>query len=141
MLACRRNLPAGNVRGSLGLPIPGTSLCVVDPETLAPTEDGRQGLVLARGPGVMQVRCLHRRACRYWGHRCVLSRRRGSARCLPERPVLDELPPHAHHIAARACLVCGLLDSMKRLHEPTRGQTKDRRAAMFILHTVVACFP
>ena len=56
MLACRRNLPDGNVRGSLGLPIPGTSLRVVDPESLAPVEDGRQGLILARGPGVMQAR-------------------------------------------------------------------------------------
>jgi len=56
VLACRRNLSAGNVRGSVGLPVPGTSLRVVDPEGLTPVEDGRQGLILARGPGVMQAR-------------------------------------------------------------------------------------
>ena len=56
MLACRRNLSAGNVRGSVGLPIPGTSLRVVDPEALTPVHDGGQGLILARGPGVMQAR-------------------------------------------------------------------------------------
>jgi len=58
VLACRCNLPAGNVRGSVGLPVPGTSLRVVDPEALTPVEDGRQGLILARGPGVMQARSL-----------------------------------------------------------------------------------
>jgi hypothetical protein len=56
VLACRQNVAGGNVRGSLGLPIPGTSLRVVDPQTLAPVEAGSQGLILARGPGVMQVR-------------------------------------------------------------------------------------
>ena len=56
VLACRRNLPAGNVRGSVGLPVPGTSLRVVDPEALTPVQDGSQGLILARGPGVMQAR-------------------------------------------------------------------------------------
>lgn len=42
-----------NVRGSVGLPTPGTEMRIVDPETLAPVADGQQGLVLARGPGVM----------------------------------------------------------------------------------------
>ena len=36
-----------------GLPTPGTSLRVVHPETLAEVPDGEQGLLLARGPGVM----------------------------------------------------------------------------------------
>ena len=57
MLACRRNVAGGNVRGSLGLPTPGTSLRVVDPQTLEPVEAGHQGLILARGPGIMQVCC------------------------------------------------------------------------------------
>lgn len=37
----------------MGVPTPGTQLRVVDPESLAPLPAGRQGLVLARGPGVM----------------------------------------------------------------------------------------
>jgi hypothetical protein len=37
----------------VGLPTPDTQLRVVDPETLEPVSEGRQGLVLARGPGVM----------------------------------------------------------------------------------------
>ncbi|GLC36919.1 hypothetical protein PLESTB_000178300 [Pleodorina starrii] len=54
VLACRRAEPSGqNVRGSVGVPTPGTQLRVVDPETLEPLPEGRQGLVLARGPGVM----------------------------------------------------------------------------------------
>ena len=76
MLACRRNLAGGNVRGSLGLPIPGTSLRVVDPQTLESVEAGCQGLVLARGPGVMQVRSQESstRCDLAWQHR---RRRRG----------------------------------------------------------------
>lgn len=70
VLACRRaTAPLQNIRGSVGLPTPGTELRVVDPETLQDLEpppstsgsgsaagaaQGRQGLVLARGPGVMR---------------------------------------------------------------------------------------
>ncbi|KAG2495193.1 hypothetical protein HYH03_006799 [Edaphochlamys debaryana] len=55
VLACRRSIvPGQNIRGSVGIPVPGTQVRVVDPETLAPLPAGRQGLVLARGPGVMQ---------------------------------------------------------------------------------------
>ncbi|KAI8477469.1 MAG: hypothetical protein J3K34DRAFT_2620 [Monoraphidium minutum] len=55
VLACRRAAPASaNIRGSVGLPIPGTALRVVDPATLQDVPDGEQGLVLARGPGVMR---------------------------------------------------------------------------------------
>lgn len=36
-----------------GLPTPGTTLRVVDPDTLRDVADGQQGLILARGPGVM----------------------------------------------------------------------------------------
>lgn len=43
-----------NVRGSVGVPTPGTALRVVDPDTLADVEDGQQGLLLARGPGITQ---------------------------------------------------------------------------------------
>lgn len=37
-----------------GKPIPGTSLRVVDPETYEDVPDGQQGLLLAKGPGVMK---------------------------------------------------------------------------------------
>eukprot|EP00198_Chlamydomonas_reinhardtii_P001953 XP_001691289.1 long-chain-fatty-acid CoA ligase [Chlamydomonas reinhardtii] len=53
VLACRRAVEGQNIRGSVGVPTPGTQLRVVDPESLAPLPAGRQGLVLARGPGVM----------------------------------------------------------------------------------------
>lgn len=53
VLACRRPLPYQNIRGSVGLPTPGTQLRVVDPGTGADLPDGQQGLILARGPGVM----------------------------------------------------------------------------------------
>lgn len=36
-----------------GYPIPGTQLRVVDPESLRDVPDGQQGLILAKGPGVM----------------------------------------------------------------------------------------
>lgn len=52
VLACRKNAPLANVRGSIGRAIPGTELRVVDPETFEDVPDGRQGLLLARGPGV-----------------------------------------------------------------------------------------
>lgn len=44
---------SANVRGSVGLPTPGTQVIVVDPDTHSPLPDGQQGLVLAAGPGVM----------------------------------------------------------------------------------------
>lgn len=43
-----------NLRGSAGRPIPGTEIKIVDPETRAPLPTGQRGLVLARGPQVMQ---------------------------------------------------------------------------------------
>eukprot|EP00798_Chlamydomonas_sp_ICE-L_P017421 gene17421-23723_t len=42
-----------NIRGSTGLPTPGTTLRVVDPETLVDLPDGIRGLILANGPGIM----------------------------------------------------------------------------------------
>jgi acyl-CoA synthetase (AMP-forming)/AMP-acid ligase II len=36
-----------------GQPTPGTQLRVVDPDTLRDLPDGSQGLLLARGPGVL----------------------------------------------------------------------------------------
>lgn len=54
VLACRRAAPGVNVRGSVGLPVPGTQLRAVNPATGAPLPPGMQGLLLARGPGVMQ---------------------------------------------------------------------------------------
>lgn len=52
VLACRRS--EQNVYGSVGVPVAGTQLRVVDPETLRDLPPGRQGLLLARGPGVMR---------------------------------------------------------------------------------------
>lgn len=43
-----------NVRGTVGHPVPGTELRVVQPDTLEPLPTGEQGLVLARGPGVCE---------------------------------------------------------------------------------------
>ncbi len=43
-----------NVRGTVGVPVPGTEVRVVDPESLTPlVRPGERGLLLARGPGVM----------------------------------------------------------------------------------------
>eukprot|EP00227_Mantoniella_beaufortii_P006121 CAMPEP_0197614096 /NCGR_PEP_ID=MMETSP1326-20131121/59352_1 /TAXON_ID=1155430 /ORGANISM="Genus nov. species nov., Strain RCC2288" /LENGTH=848 /DNA_ID=CAMNT_0043182965 /DNA_START=77 /DNA_END=2624 /DNA_ORIENTATION=+ len=42
-----------NVRGTVGLPIPGTEVRAIDPETRQPLPDGAQGLLVVRGPGVM----------------------------------------------------------------------------------------
>ena len=46
-------IPSCHPALSAGLPTPGTQLRVVDPETLCDVPDGQQGLILARGPGVM----------------------------------------------------------------------------------------
>jgi long-chain acyl-CoA synthetase len=52
VLTCRRSWC--NRRGSAGQPLPGTSLSIVHPETRAPMAIGEPGLVLARGPQVME---------------------------------------------------------------------------------------
>jgi acyl-[acyl-carrier-protein]-phospholipid O-acyltransferase/long-chain-fatty-acid--[acyl-carrier-protein] ligase len=44
----------GSRRGSVGQPLPGVSVRVVDPETYAPLGPGREGLVLVKGPNVMR---------------------------------------------------------------------------------------
>ena len=46
-----------NVRGTIGRPLTGTSLRVVDPDTLTDLPDGQPGLILASGPGVTQGYC------------------------------------------------------------------------------------
>lgn len=43
----------GSRRGSVGQPLPGVSVRVVDPETFAPRETGQPGMLLVRGPNVM----------------------------------------------------------------------------------------
>jgi long-chain acyl-CoA synthetase len=43
-----------NLRGSSGKPLPGTEFKIVDPETRQPLKYGQRGLVLARGPQIMQ---------------------------------------------------------------------------------------
>ena len=52
VLSCRRSVPPReNVRGSVGLPIPGTQVRVVDPETLSPLPEGQKvGLQHSAGP-------------------------------------------------------------------------------------------
>jgi len=59
VLACRvssrmRQDARPNTRGSIGFEIPGTQVRVVDVDTLRDVPDGTPGLLLARGPGVMQ---------------------------------------------------------------------------------------
>lgn len=46
--------PWNNLRGSAGQPIPGSEIRIVHPETREPLPVGDRGLVLARGPQVMQ---------------------------------------------------------------------------------------
>lgn len=43
-----------NMRGAAGLPVPGTEVKIVHPETRKPLENGQRGLVLLRGPQIMQ---------------------------------------------------------------------------------------
>lgn len=45
---------AGTRRGSVGRPLPGVSVRIVDPETKAPLPPGEAGLVLVRGANVMR---------------------------------------------------------------------------------------
>jgi acyl-[acyl-carrier-protein]-phospholipid O-acyltransferase/long-chain-fatty-acid--[acyl-carrier-protein] ligase len=44
----------GAKRGSIGHPLPGMSIRIVDPETKQPVKPGEPGLLLVRGPNVMQ---------------------------------------------------------------------------------------
>ncbi len=44
----------GAKRGSIGHPLPGISVRIVNPETFAPVPQGESGLLLVRGPNVMQ---------------------------------------------------------------------------------------
>ena len=46
--------PWHNLRGSSGQPIPGTENQIVDPETRQPLAVGQRGLILVRGPQIMQ---------------------------------------------------------------------------------------
>ncbi|MBE9201523.1 MULTISPECIES: long-chain fatty acid--CoA ligase [unclassified Nodularia (in: cyanobacteria)] len=46
--------PWHNVRGSSGQPIAGTEVKIVDPETKVPLAVGQRGLVLLKGPQIMQ---------------------------------------------------------------------------------------
>ena len=44
----------GGKRGKIGHPVPGVSVRVVDPQTMAPLPQGQAGLLLVRGPNIMQ---------------------------------------------------------------------------------------
>lgn len=46
--------PWHNLRGASGLPLPGTEIKIVDPETRASLPRGARGLVLLRGPQIMR---------------------------------------------------------------------------------------
>ncbi|MCS5699755.1 AMP-binding protein [Cyanobium sp. FGCU-52] len=52
VLTCRRTW--SNRRGSAGRPLPGTALRIVDPESGRPVQPGGRGVVLAKGPQVME---------------------------------------------------------------------------------------
>lgn len=45
---------AGSRQGSIGQPLPGVSVRIVDPDTRAPVPLGKSGLLLVRGPNVMR---------------------------------------------------------------------------------------
>ncbi|KFM23197.1 Long-chain-fatty-acid-CoA ligase FadD15 [Auxenochlorella protothecoides] len=53
VLACRSMTTGPNIRGSVGRPLPGTRVRVVDPGSREEVPDGTQGLLLASGPGLM----------------------------------------------------------------------------------------
>lgn len=55
VLTVRR--PNRNLRGSSGQPIPSTEIQIVDPETHQPLPSGERGLIMARGPQIMQGYC------------------------------------------------------------------------------------
>lgn len=44
----------GSRRGSIGRPLPGVSLRIVDPDTREPMPHGKAGLLLVRGPNIMR---------------------------------------------------------------------------------------
>jgi acyl-[acyl-carrier-protein]-phospholipid O-acyltransferase/long-chain-fatty-acid--[acyl-carrier-protein] ligase len=48
-----RESQPGSKPGTVGRPVPGVAVRIVDPETLAPLEQGREGLLLVRGPNLM----------------------------------------------------------------------------------------
>ncbi len=45
---------AGSKRGSIGQPLPGVAVCIVDPDTFDPLTTGEPGMLLVRGPNVMK---------------------------------------------------------------------------------------
>lgn len=47
-------IQSGSKEGSVGMPLPGTSFKIVDPETLEELETGEQGMILIGGPQVMK---------------------------------------------------------------------------------------
>ena len=53
-ISLRRLPPDGNKAGSVGRPLPGVEVRIADPETLEPLAVGQAGLLLVRGPNVMQ---------------------------------------------------------------------------------------
>eukprot|EP00210_Caulerpa_lentillifera_P001810 g1740.t1 len=54
VLCCRHPQQTLNIRGSVGTPLPGTEIKIIDPNSLEELKDGETGVVLARGPGVMK---------------------------------------------------------------------------------------
>lgn len=54
VVAANAGSPRGNKRGTVGRPLPGVSVRIVDPETRQPLPVGQPGLLLVRGPNVMK---------------------------------------------------------------------------------------
>ncbi len=50
-----RERQPGNKQGSVGLPLPGISVIAADPETLAPLGPNREGVLMVRGPNLMNT--------------------------------------------------------------------------------------
>lgn len=52
--SCRRPDEPRNIRGTIGLPAPGSEVKIVDPETFKDVPDGTKGLLFVKGPGIMK---------------------------------------------------------------------------------------
>ena len=79
MLACRRLRAGENVRGSVGLPMPGTQVRVVHPDTRADLADGEQARSRA---WIVGFRVGFKLLASAWACPC---RARRSAWCTPTR--------------------------------------------------------
>jgi acyl-[acyl-carrier-protein]-phospholipid O-acyltransferase/long-chain-fatty-acid--[acyl-carrier-protein] ligase len=49
----RKEIQIGTKHGTVGLPIPGVAVRIVDPDTMNPLPSGQEGMLLVKGPGRM----------------------------------------------------------------------------------------